>query len=225
MQIILIDDVFELGKQGEVVRVADGYGRNYLIPKGFAIPATAGNLRMIEQQRVGMAKKEAKDKEHAQILTEELNQLHLLLSRKTGDTGVLFGSVTSKDITDLLEQQGIHLDRRKILLDQPIKIIGNHTIEVRPHSDVAAELLLSVLVESDEPVAQVRKKDKESEQIVADLEAKVKEIEQLKSAQEPEEPEVSASEPQSTLTDTSRSQQQEGEPKTAKSEKPKKPSG
>ncbi len=219
MQVILIDDVFKLGRQGEVVKVADGYGRNYLIPKGFAIRATTGNLKMIEQQRVAMAKKEAKDREGAQILTEALNQLHLMLSRKASDTGVLFGSVTSKDITGLLEQQGIHVDRRKIILDHPIKSIGNHTIKVRLHSEVAAELLLSVLIESDEIVAQIRKKDKESEQIIADLETKVKEIEQLKSVQKTKETEISASDPPKThsLT-TSRSQQQEGEPKTAKEE-------
>ena len=183
MEVILIDDVFELGKRGEVVRVANGYGRNYLIPKKLAIPATPGNKKMVEQQRLAMAKKEAKYQEEADLLAQELNQLHLLISRKAGETGTLFGSVTSKDITDLLKQNGIGLDRRKILLSQPIKGIGNYRIEVRPHSEVTAELLVSILVEDDEPMSEVKRKGEESDKIVAELEAKIREIEQLTGAQ------------------------------------------
>ncbi len=178
MEIILIDDVFELGKRGKVVRVADGYGRNYLIPKNLAIPATPGNRKMIEQQRLAMAKKETKYQEEAELLTQELNQLHLMLSRKSGETGTLFGSVTSKDIADLLKTAGIQLDRRKIVLNQPIKSIGNYRIEVRPHSEVTAKLLLSILVEGDEPVSKIKKKDEESDAIVAELEARLKEMKQ-----------------------------------------------
>ena len=178
MEVILIDDVFELGKRGTVVRVADGYGRNYLIPKSLAIPATPGNRKMIEQQRLAMAKKESKYQEEAELLTQELNQLHLMLSRKSGETGTLFGSVTSKDIAELLKTTGIQLDRRKIILTQPIKSIGNYRIEVRPHSEVTAELLLSILVEGDEPVSKIKKKDEESDAIVAELEAKLKDMKQ-----------------------------------------------
>jgi len=178
MDVILIDDVFELGKRGTVVRVADGYGRNYLIPKSLAIPATPGNRKMIEQQRLAMAKKEAKYQEEAELLTQELNQLHLMISRKSGETGTLFGSVTSKDIADLLKTTGIQLDRRKIVLNQPIKSIGNYSIELRPHSEVTAELLLSILVEGDEPVSKIKKKDEESDAIVAELEARLKEMKQ-----------------------------------------------
>ena len=178
MEIILIDDVFELGKRGTVVRVADGYGRNYLIPKKLAIPSTPGNKKMIDQQRLVMAKKEAKYQEEAELLTQELNQLHLMISRKSGETGTLFGSVTSKDIADLLKTTGVQMDRRKIVLHQPIKSIGNYRIEVRPHSEVAAELLLSVLIEGDEPVNTIKKKDEQSDAIVAELEAKLKEMTQ-----------------------------------------------
>ena len=178
MEVILIDDVFELGKRGTVVRVADGYGRNYLIPKKLAIPSTPGNKKMIEQQRLVMAKKEAKYQEEAELLTQELNQLHLMISRKSGETGTLFGSVTSKDIADLLKTAGVQMDRRKIVLNQPIKSIGNYRIEVRPHSEVTAELLLSVLSEGDEPVSTIKKKDEKSDAIVAELEAKLKEMKQ-----------------------------------------------
>ena len=187
MQVILTDDVFQLGKRGEVVKVADGYGRNYLIPRRLAIPVTSGNLKMIEQQRLAMAKKEAKFKEEAQLLANELNQLHLIISRKAGDTGALFGSVTSKDIGDLLATQGIHIDRRKILMEQPAKSIGNYNIEVRPHSDVQAIVIVSVLPEGDEAVARAKKRDAESDRMVADLEAKVRDIAQLTGTRKPEE--------------------------------------
>jgi len=179
MEVILVDDVFELGKRGELVRVADGYGRNYLIPKKLAITATKGNQKMIEQQRLSLAKQEAKYKEDADILATEVNQLHLLVSRKCGETGTLFGSVTSKDITSLLQQTGIALDRRKVHMNQPIKSIGNYQIPLRLHSEVATELLVSVLSEGDEPVATVKRKDEESEAIVAELEAEVAEAQQV----------------------------------------------
>jgi len=191
MEVILIDAVFELGKRGTVVRVADGYGRNYLIPKSLAIPATPGNRKMIEQQRLAMAKKESKYQEEAELLTQELNQLHLMLSRKSGETGTLFGSVTSKDIAALLKTTGIQMDRRKIVLNQPIKSIGNYRIEVRPHSEVTAQLLLSIVAEGDEPVSKIKKKDKESDAIVAELEARLKEMKQSMATESviPPEPE------------------------------------
>ncbi len=179
MEIILIDDVFELGKRGDVVRVANGYGRNYLIPKKLAVPATPGNRKMVDQQRLAMAKKEAKYQGEAELLAQELNQLHLIISRKSGDTGTLFGSVTSKDITDLLQHTGIRLDRRKLLLSQPIKSIGNYRIEVRPHSEVRAELLISIPIEGEKPISEVKKKDEESDKVVAELEANIKEMKPL----------------------------------------------
>lgn len=211
MEVILIDDVFEVGRRGQIVRVADGYGRNYLIPKRLAIPATPGNRKMIEQQRLSMAKKEAKYTEEAELLAQELNQLHVLISRKSGDAGTLFGSVTSKDVADLLEGSEIRIDRRKILLQQPIKSIGNHRIEVRLHSEVAAELLLSVLLEGDEPVARIKKKDEESDRIVAELEARIKEMGRSAGSEEtpPEAPEFAGQESQPPVTDQETQGQQE----------------
>mgnify|MGYP001206082190 CR=1 FL=1 len=195
MEIILIDDIFELGKRGEVVKVADGYGRNYLIPKKLAIPSTPGNLKIIEQQRLAMAKKEVKYQEEAELLAQELNKLHLIVSRKSGDAGTLFGSVTTKDIAKLLAGYGIQMDRRKIILTQPIKNIGNYKIQTHPHSAVSAELLLSVLIEGDEPVARVKTKDEESEAIIADLEATLQKMEpQVTESREPVEPEENTQE-------------------------------
>ena len=210
MEIILIDDVFELGKRGDVVRVANGYGRNYLIPKKLAVPATPGNRKMVDQQRLAMAKKESKYQEEAELLAQELNQLHLIISRKSGDTGTLFGSVTSKDITDLLQHTGIRLDRRKLLLSQPIKSIGNYRIEIRPHSEVTAELLLSVPIEGEQPISEVKKKDEESDKIVADLEAKLKEMGQLTRGQSSASPQ-----PEETLSEERESQAAEEEEKEA----------
>ena len=184
MKLILVDDVFELGRRGQVVRVADGYGRNYLIPRKLAVLATPGNLKMVEQQRLATAKKEAKYKEDADLLAKELEQLHVVVSRKSGETGTLFGSVTSKDVAELLQQEGIEMDRRKIMLGQPIKGIGNYQIELRLHSEVAVQLLVSVVAEGDKAVAKVKKKDEESDQIVAGLESKTEEIEQLMGTEE-----------------------------------------
>ena len=176
MQLILIDDVYGLGKRGQLVQVAPGYGRNYLVPKGLAVAATKGNLKTIKQRRLTMAKKEASFLDEAQMLADELSQLHLLVSRKSGESGALFGSVTAKDIVDLLKQEGIRLDRRKLLLDHPLKSIGNYQVPVRTHSEVEASLLVSVLIEGEDSIKRIKRKDQESDQIVAALNDKVKEL-------------------------------------------------
>jgi len=203
MEIILIDDVFELGKRGDIVRVANGYGRNYLIPKNLAVPATPGNRKMVDQQRLAMAKKEAKYQEEAELLAQELNQLHLIISRKSGETGTLFGSVTSKDMTDLLKRGGIRLDRRKLLLSQPIKTIGNYRIEIRLHSEVTAKLLISIPIEGEQPIS-------ESDKVVAELEAKIKEMGQLTGRQSSASPQ-----PEDTLGEERESQAAEEQEKKA----------
>ena len=185
MELLLIDDVFHLGRRGDLVQVANGYGRNYLLPKRLVVVATPGNLKMIEQQKLAQVKKEAKNQEEAGILAGELNQLHLILSRKVGDTGALFGSVTTKDLSDLMHANGVEFDRRKILLEQPIKGIGNYNIELRPHPEVEAQMLVSVIPEETGPVERLKKRDEESDAIVAELEAKLAEVHQAQD--EPEE--------------------------------------
>ena len=157
MQLVLIDDVLHVGRRGDVVTVASGYGRNYLIPKGLAVAATSANLKMVQQQRAVLARKEARVKEDAEILAQELNQLHLVLSRKAGETGALFGSVTAKDLADLFAENGFNLDRRKIDLEHPLKSIGNFPVEVHPHPEVKLEFLVSVVLEEEEPVARILK--------------------------------------------------------------------
>ncbi|UCF37323.1 MAG: 50S ribosomal protein L9 [Acidobacteriota bacterium] len=176
MRVILTDDVFELGRRGQVVSVSSGYGRNYLIPKRLAVLATPGNLKVVEEQRIAMAKKEAKHVEEAQILAQELGQVHVLISRKVGEKGVLFGSVTSKDVSDVLEANGINLDRRRIVLSQPIKTIGNFQVAARPHTDVEATILVSVLPEGDQETAKTMPRGEESDKVVAEIEAKIEEL-------------------------------------------------
>lgn len=178
MKVILIDDVFELGQRGQVVNVSNGYGRNYLIPMKLAVPATAANLRLIEDQKVSLAKKESKHKEDAEIMARELGLVHVLISRKAGEGGILFGSVTTKDVVETLQQKGFSLDRRKVLLEQPIKAIGNYTLEARPHSQVEARFILSVLPEMDKPIAKVMDRGQDSDRVIHDLHMKVQEIQQ-----------------------------------------------
>ena len=176
MQLVLVDDVLHLGRRGDVVTVASGYGRNYLIPKGLAVAATSANLKMVQQQRAVLARKESRVKEDAEILAQELNQLHLVLSRKAGETGALFGSVTAKDLADLFAENGFSLDRRKIDLEHPLKSIGNFPVEVHPHPEVKLEFLVSVVLEEQEPVARILKQGTdESAGIVSGVESLLRE--------------------------------------------------
>ena len=168
MQLVLVDDVIHLGRRGDVVQVANGYGRNYLIPKGLAIPATEANLKIMEMQKKVLARKAAQEKESAEILAGELAKLHLLLSRKAGETGVLFGSVTSKDLTDLLEEKGLILARRKMELEPPLKSIGNFTVKAYPHPEVPIEILISITVEGEQPLTEVLQRENEQSSKIMD---------------------------------------------------------
>ncbi len=184
MQLVLINDVLHLGRRGDVVTVASGYGRNYLIPKGLAVAATSTNLKMVEQQRAALARKESKVKEDAEIVAQELQGLHLVVSRKAGETGALFGSVTAKDLADLLEEKGFNLDRRRIDLEHPLKSIGNFPVDAHPHPEVKLEFLVSVVLEEDEPFANILKQGiDESAGIVSGVESLLKKAEEELEAQ------------------------------------------
>ena len=176
MQLVLIDDVLHLGRRGDVVTVASGYGRNYLIPKGLAVAATSANLKMVQQQRATLARKETRVKEDAEIFAQELHQLHLVLSRKAGETGALFGSVTAKDLADLFEDKGFKLDRQRIDLEHPLKSLGNFPIEAHPHPEVKVEFLVSVVLEEEESFARILNQGTdESAGIVSSVESHLKE--------------------------------------------------
>ncbi|MBI3450974.1 MAG: 50S ribosomal protein L9 [Acidobacteria bacterium] len=147
MRIILREDVEKLGRRGEVVKVAPGYGRNYLLPKGLAYLHTAGNEKRVEQERRFLTVKLAKEKQAAEELSRRISQLSLTIVRKVGENETLYGSVTNGDIGEALEKEGFGIDKRKILLEEPIKTLGIYTVSVRLHADVNAELKVWVVKE------------------------------------------------------------------------------
>jgi len=148
MQIILQEDVEKLGTRGQVVEVADGYARNYLLPRKLAIPATPGNLKQREKLRLVLAKREARDRDEAHKLAELLAAVTLTLKRKAGESDQLFGSVTSADISEALAAQGYAVDKRKIHLEEPIKLIGEYQVPVKLRADVAAAVKVVVVREA-----------------------------------------------------------------------------
>ncbi len=148
MEVILLENIDKLGSRGQMVKVADGYGRNFLLPKKMAVAATPQNRKWVEQQRVRFLKLEAKEKADAADLSTLLEDVSVSVIRKAGDKGNLFGSVTSIDIAEKLLAQGYHIDKRKISLSAPIKVLGEYTVPIKLHREVTATV--KVLVEPDE---------------------------------------------------------------------------
>src|SRR2546422_8587187 len=146
-QVLLREDIDKLGARGEVVRVKAGYARNYLLPRKLAVEATTNNMRQIQGERAALAKREAKDRSSAELQADQLRKLTLKFERKVGEAGVLYGSVTSMDIAHELKDQGYEIDRRKIVLREPIKRFGSYTVPVRLHREVTVELPIQVLGE------------------------------------------------------------------------------
>jgi large subunit ribosomal protein L9 len=144
MQIILQEDVEKVGTRGQLVEVAEGYARNFLLPKKLALEATPGNLKRLEKMRAAFAKKTAVEQESAQKLAELLAGVSLTLSRKAGENDQLFGSVTSGDISEALAGQGYTIEKRKIVLTDPIKLVGEYEIPVKLHREVTTNVKLTV---------------------------------------------------------------------------------
>jgi large subunit ribosomal protein L9 len=144
MQIILQEDVDKLGHRGQLVEVAEGYARNYLLPRKYAIEATPGNLKRLDKMRATFAKKEAVEKDDAQKLAELLAAVSLEFSRRTGDEDRLFGSVTSGDIVDALEVKGFKIDKKKIVLAEPIKALGEFEVPVKLHREITTPVKVHV---------------------------------------------------------------------------------
>jgi large subunit ribosomal protein L9 len=144
MKLILQEDVEKLGTRGELVDVAEGYARNFLLPRKLGLEATPGNMKRLEKMRSAFAKKEAVERGDAQKLAEMLAGVSLSLSRKAGESDQLFGSVTSADIAEALAAQGYAIDKRKIVLENPIKTIGEFEIPVKLHRDIVANVKLAV---------------------------------------------------------------------------------
>jgi large subunit ribosomal protein L9 len=144
MIVILKQDVDKLGKAGEIVKVAPGYGRNYLIPKQIAAEATPGNVKIVEIQKVAQARRDHREKESATILAREIVKITVTIRRKTGEGGALYGSVTALDIADFLITHKIDIDKRKIQLEEPIKTIGEYQVPIRLHRDVSVPIKVVV---------------------------------------------------------------------------------
>ena len=151
MKVILKQDVEKLGKAGDVVKVAPGYGRNYLIPKKLALEATPGNVKVAEMERVAQARRDHREKEAATLLAREIVKLTATIRCKTGEGGSLYGSVTALDIADFLTAHKIEIDKRKIQLDEPIKAIGEYEVPIRLHREVTVPV--KVVVEPEEESA------------------------------------------------------------------------
>jgi len=147
MEVILRDHVDNLGKRGEVVKVADGYARNYLLPRKLALRATDANKQWISRERKIAEAREVEEREAAEALAERLVALDLQVARKVGDNDAMYGSVTNNDIADLLKQKGFDIDRRKIMLPDAIRTIGETHVPVKLHRDVTAQLKLTVVKE------------------------------------------------------------------------------
>ncbi|MGH9509084.1 MAG: 50S ribosomal protein L9 [Terriglobales bacterium] len=150
MEVILKEDVAKLGHRGEVVKVADGYGRNYLLPRRLAIEANAQNRAVIEQMKTSAQRRSARDKADAEGLSKQLEGATLSFTRKAGEQDHLFGSVTSGDIAEALASQGFTVDRRKIQLDEPIKNLGEFAVNIKLHRDIAAKVKVVVAKEASE---------------------------------------------------------------------------
>ena len=158
MKVILIDEIRGLGTRGDVVNVKDGYARNYLLPKNLAREATPGNLKAVEQERKKWALLSQKEKETASKAAEVVKGTKVVVQKRVGENGQLFGSVTANEIADALMAKGLEVDKRRIELAHPIKSLGTHDVEVRLHRDVSAQIQVEVVpigVEKLEEAPQV----------------------------------------------------------------------
>ena len=149
MEVILREDVDKLGTRGQLVKVASGYARNFLLPKRLAVPATESNKKIVEQERQAHLRREAKLVADAQDLSKLMENVSITIAQKAGENDQLFGSVTSKDITEALEKQGYTIDRRKIVLDEPIKTLGDFKVPLRLHREVSIEIAVHVVKEEE----------------------------------------------------------------------------
>jgi large subunit ribosomal protein L9 len=150
MEVILRDDIDKLGNRGDVVKVAPGYARNFLLPKKLAVEATDSNKKIVEQERQAHLRRDAKLESEAKDLGGMLQGVSISITQRAGEEGQLFGSVTSNDIANALERQGYNIERRKIQLDAPIKHTGEFKVPVRLHKNVTVEIPVTVAAEAAE---------------------------------------------------------------------------
>jgi large subunit ribosomal protein L9 len=148
MEVILRDHVDNLGQRGDIVKVAEGYARNYLLPRKLALAVTESNKRQIERERKVAEAREAEEKGQAEALAQRLTQIELEIARRVGENETLYGSVTSADVAHALQAKGFEIDKRKIQLPEPIKALGESTVSVRVHREVVAQVRVKVVPET-----------------------------------------------------------------------------
>jgi large subunit ribosomal protein L9 len=149
MEVILKEDVAKLGSRGEVVRVSEGYGRNYLLPRKLAIEANAANKTVIEQMKAAAVRHQAKEKSDAELLAKQFDGVSLQFTRRAGENGQLFGSVTSADMAHELERRGLKIERRKINLDEPLKALGDFAVPIKLHREVSTTVKVTIVKEAE----------------------------------------------------------------------------
>ena len=147
MEVILREDVDTLGHRGDVVKVAEGYGRNFLLPKKLAMEATAANKAVIEQMKQASVRRSAREKSEAELLVGQLEKVELVFERRVGENEHIFGSVTAAEIAHQLEEKGFHIDRRKLQLDEPLRQLGEFHVPVKLHREVTAHIKVTVKAE------------------------------------------------------------------------------
>lgn len=164
MRVLLKENIESLGSKGDIVEVAEGYGRNYLLPKELALKVTNSNTKMVEIQQKALKKSFEKEKESYQDLIQKLNQVSLSFTRKTAEKDMIFGSVSSSDIKEALQKQGFDIDKKKILLEDPIKRLGNYTVPVKVFHEDKAEIKVQVVEEETEKEKEEPEKEEEKEE-------------------------------------------------------------
>ena len=153
MEVILRQHVDNLGERGQIVKVADGFARNYLLPRKLALPATEGNKRHVERERKIMETREAEEKGQAEAVAARLGAVDISIARRVGETEQLYGSVTAADIADYLKAKGFEIDRRRLVLPDPIKTIGEHKVPLKLHRNVTVPLVVKVVKEGAQPAS------------------------------------------------------------------------
>jgi large subunit ribosomal protein L9 len=144
MKVLLKQDVPKIGKKGQILEVKEGYARNFLIPGGLAVEASGGAMKQIEEEKKASDRHKAKEKEEAQDLAKKIEELSILLKHKAGDEGRLFGSITSAEVAEALKQKNFNIDKKKIVLEEPIRLVGDYEVKIKLHPEVAAHLNVRV---------------------------------------------------------------------------------
>ncbi len=158
MRVVLKENIENLGKKGDVIEVARGYGRNYLLPKKLAIEVTPSNMKMIEMEQQALKRRFEQEKASHQEIIEKINETRLTFFRKTAEKDVIFGSVSSADIKEALEKLGIEVDKKKIVLEEPIKRLGNYSVPIKIYHEEPTEVKIEVVKEGEKPAAETEEK-------------------------------------------------------------------